>query len=47
MNSPDLQTNLVYHIINISQRLKGKIKAENQENMKKNTYIIHPKNLNV
>lgn len=31
MNSPDLQTNLVYHIINISQRLKGNMKTRDQE----------------
>lgn len=31
MNSPDLQTNIVYHIINISQRLKGDTKTINQE----------------
>lgn len=32
MNSPNLQPNLVNHIIDIRQRLKGNIQIGNQEN---------------
>ena len=33
MNSPNLQPNLVDHIVDICQRLKGNIQTGNQENV--------------
>lgn len=45
-NSPNLQTNLVYHIINISQRLWGNMKTGIEKNMKQ-PFVRHPKIHNV
>lgn len=43
MNSPDLQANLVYHIINISQRLKGNMKTRDQDMKHETTFHQIPK----
>lgn len=38
-NSPNLQTNLVYHIINVSQRLWGNMKTGYEEDTKHNVKV--------
>lgn len=43
MNSPNLQTNLVYHIVNISQRLRGKY-DDKKSGKHEATFLSHIQN---